>query len=100
MNRTFSAPMCLLADEPRALPWADIIDAVGVANASVSRVDAPGSFWSSLFRLHFTPTACFIPAQATPWVQADLISSRPKACFIIHPIRVGEAAAIFRRSEL
>jgi len=32
MNRAFSAPMCLLVDEPRALPWAGMTDAVGVEN--------------------------------------------------------------------
>ena len=31
-NRAFSAPICLLVDEPRALPWAGMTDAVGVVN--------------------------------------------------------------------
>src|SRR3989475_808525 len=56
MNRAFSAPIWLLADEPRALPWADMADAVGVEN-----------LWpaASFFR----PKARFIPAPI--WLLAD-----------------------------
>ena len=65
MSRAFSAPNCFLTNEPRALPWAGMNDALGVG--------ARGTGESQAYELQILVALDFSPQQRKKGMRAGEI---------------------------